>query len=121
MTNDDIYQVLCSINNKLGNSVDTQRSREVESSLKTVNHPGQFVGPNFRRTELWIFNDADKNLYLSTSQKGLDEDEYSVRLYPGATLIINADSQNLLYQGSVFGIWADGAIGPARITEFYLS
>lgn len=120
MTNDDIYRVLCSINQKLSWDVDSQQSGQVETALQNINSPGQFVGQNGRRTELWVLNDADRNLYLTPYSGGLDEQNYSVRLYPGATLILNADSQKILYQGAIFGFWDEGYTGTARITEFYL-
>lgn len=98
---------------------DLARSGDVElrsmGSVEKVQASSQTVGllrANGRRRGATITNDATAVLYVKLAHKAT-ADDWTVKLQPDDYYELPAR-----YRGHVSGIWAAGATGQARVTEF---
>lgn len=102
------------------NKLETNVEANLQGVARTGDTPQKITGRNQYRTELWIHNDSDKDLFLGPSDD-IDENRFSLRIAANDTLIMNTYNFDQLYKREIYGFWdtnpQDGS--KAMVTEYY--
>jgi hypothetical protein len=116
-----IEKILCSIHNMM-----KQEHAPVDSSLNAVRITGEvpqlIASRNPNRTEIWIHNAGDQDLYLAPFSGNVSRDLYSLKIGVGDTMILNSHNYAQLYKSDIYGFWDSTAASDstAMVTEFYI-
>jgi hypothetical protein len=126
----DEAKILCEIRDLLEKRGYEYKPADTSLFVVSINDeiPQTLSGPNQWRTEIWITNASDKDLYIAPvpdikpPEAGKSAGQYSVKIAPDDTLIINAHNYAQMHKKSIYGFWDSGAsdTSAAMVTEYSL-